>query len=54
MLVGGKREREGKGENPFNSPSGMRAPKWNSLYWLVENEREEKERRKVALSDTEK
>jgi hypothetical protein len=29
-------------------------PEWNSLCWLVESEREEKERRKVALLETEK
>jgi hypothetical protein len=29
----------------------MRAAEWNSLWWLLESEREEKERRKVALSE---
>jgi hypothetical protein len=27
----------------------MRAPEWNSLCWLVESEREKKEKRKVTL-----
>jgi hypothetical protein len=38
-----------------NSPvhSCTRAPEWNSLCWLVEDEREEKERRKGALSERE-
>jgi hypothetical protein len=31
----------------------MRAPEWNSLCWLVESEREEKESRKVALLERE-
>jgi hypothetical protein len=50
MLVGGKREREGKGEiySPFYPCT--RAPEWNFLCWVVENERKGKERRKVSLS----
>jgi hypothetical protein len=41
MLVGGKREREGKGEiySPFYPCT--RAPEWNFLRWLV-TEREER------------
>jgi hypothetical protein len=27
----------------------MRVPEWNFLCWLVESEREEKQRKKVAL-----
>jgi hypothetical protein len=54
MLVGGKREGEGKGENPFTFHPYRRVPLWNSLCWLVESERKEKERRKVAISDREK
>jgi hypothetical protein len=30
----------------------MRAPDWNSLCWLVERDREEKERRKVVLVES--
>jgi hypothetical protein len=41
-----REERErGKSIHPY-----MRDPEWNSLCWLVTSEREEKERRKVALS----
>jgi hypothetical protein len=53
MLAGGKREREGKRESPFTPLPLHRAPEWNSLCWLVESEREEKERRKVALLERE-
>jgi hypothetical protein len=53
MLAGGKRKKEGKGE--IHSPlyPCTRIPEWNSLCWLVESEGEEKEKRKVALSERE-
>jgi hypothetical protein len=47
-----ERERErGKGTGKIHSPLQpcTRSPEWNFLSWLVENEREEKERRKVAF-----
>jgi hypothetical protein len=54
MLVGKEREgREGKKIHSSFHPY-TRAPEWNSLRWLVDSEREEKERRKVALSEREK
>jgi hypothetical protein len=40
MLAGRKTESERKGENSFTPPQCMRAPKWSSLCWLVERERE--------------
>jgi hypothetical protein len=49
-------EREtGKGRGKIHSPLHpcTRGPEWSSLCWLVESEREEKERRKVALSERE-
>jgi hypothetical protein len=53
MLIVG-RER-GKGRRKIHSPFHlcMRIPEWHSLCWLVESERGEKERRKVALSEKE-
>jgi hypothetical protein len=49
MLAGEKKEQEGKGK--INSPFHpcTRTPEWNSLCWLLERKREEKERRKIAL-----
>jgi hypothetical protein len=52
----GKRERgkgRGKTHSSLHHPC-MRAPERSSLCWLVESERGEKERRKVALSEGEK
>jgi hypothetical protein len=50
-----ERERgERKGENSFTPHPCTQAPEWNSLCWLGDSEREEKERRKVALSETDK
>jgi hypothetical protein len=45
-----ERER-GKGRGKIHSPLQpcMRAPDWNVLCWLVESEREEKERRKLPF-----
>jgi hypothetical protein len=49
-------EREkGKGKGKVHSPLHlyMTDTEWNSLCWLVESEREEKEKWKVALSERE-
>jgi hypothetical protein len=54
MLAGGKRERQGKGQIHSPLHPCTKAPEWNSLCWLMESEKEEKEWRKVALSEREK
>jgi hypothetical protein len=46
-------EKEGKGKIYSLLHPCTRVPKWNSLWWLVEHEREEEEMREVALSERE-
>jgi hypothetical protein len=49
-----EREREENRDNPFTPHPCTRLPEWSSLCWLAESEREEKERKKVALWKREK